>query len=159
MNINVRNEAEEFVQNLVGKSLKYGQKFGDTELYDLGFGPEREIEYHDGEKRILPEYILHIMCDFDIVWRNGIKRVDEYDGNTPGEEFATDIKKLIGMDVLKVELRDKNDFWIDFGDYWMVIFTEESEEESWRLFTSGEQGIHLVASAVELDLQKDDYNE
>lgn len=159
MNINVRNEAEEFVQNLVGKSLKYGQKFGDTELYDLGFGPEREIEFWDGEKRILPEYILHIMCDFDIVWRNGINRVDEYDGNTPGEEFATDIKKLIGLDVLKVELREKNDLLIDFGDYWMVIFTEENDEESWRLFTPGEQGIHLVASAIELDLNKDDCDE
>ena len=50
------------------------------------------------------------------------------------------------FDIEKIELNNKNDLKIDFGDVYIVFYTIEDGDESWRFFTSKEEDPHLVAS-------------
>ena len=68
------------------------------------------------------------------------------DGDTPGKQFRAEIQPLLGLAVERVAVSDKNDVWLDFGDYWVVFATFENEEESWRFFASDISAPYLVAS-------------
>ena len=43
-------------------------------------------------------------------------------------------------------MSDKNDLWIDLGDYWIVIATFENNEESWCFFTFDSANLFLSVS-------------
>ena len=66
--------------------------------------------------------------------------------DTPSEIFQKEVERLIGLCPKRVGLSDKNDLWLDFGDYWVVFATFEDGEESWRLFTPGSAEPHWVVS-------------
>ena len=136
--------ALEYLQNLVDQSLRYGIKSPNMDLYDFGFNNAIDVSnLHENKKST---YVLHIMCRFKVIWKKGAHRVDRYYEDTPCEKFHSEIKKLIGMKVLRVALSDKNDLWLDFGDCWVVFITFENGEESWRFFTSSIDDPHLVSS-------------
>lgn len=152
MGKNERQRALAFLQRLINQPLCYGIKSPDMDLYDFGFGKHTEIVNWRNEKQDVCVFTLHVTCRFKIIWRNGKRRVDKYYEDTPCEEFHSEIKRLIGLHVKRVGLSDKNDLWLDFGDYWVVFVTFEDVEESWCFFTFDESNTYLVASDSYLDL-------
>lgn len=148
----INPEALEFLQMLVNQPLSYGIKSPDMDLYDFGFGRLIEVTDRHNRGKKVAAYTLHATCRFKVIWRNGERRVDKYDEDTPCEQFHSEIKRLIGLNVKRVALSEKNDLWFDFGDYWMVFATFENGEESWRFFTFLDSDTpHLVASDSWLD--------
>ena len=139
-------DALEFLRTLVNLSLCYGLKSPDTDLYDFGFGNMVNIMNPYGGGKEVCTHILHVICRFKVIWKNGERRVDKYYEYTPCEKFHSEVQRLLGMKVRRVALSDKNDLWLDFGDYWVVFATFENGEESWRFFTSDIDGPHLVVS-------------
>ena len=144
-------DALSFVQILVGKMLCYGIKSPDTDLYDFGFSQKKHVD--DPWEIPVEEHdlILHATCNFDVVCKNGIRRVDKYHADTPCEEFNSEITNIIGLCVKRVAVGTGNNLWLDFGDYWVVFITFDDGEESWRLFSPIEDGKHLVATNINLD--------
>ena len=139
-------EALEFLQTLIDQQLCYGLKSQDLDLYDFGFGNmvgdvNSYERYQEG-----CTHIIHAICRFKVIWKNGEHRVDRYQENTSSEKFCTEIKRLIGLKVIRIALSDKNDLWLDLGDYWVVFATYENNEESWRFFALNQDIPHLVAS-------------
>lgn len=139
-------DALEFLQTLVDHQLCYGLKSPDMDLYDFGFGNTIDIINRQKNERESCTHILHVICRFKVIWKNGERRVDIYYEDTPCEKFNCEIERLIGLKVVRVALSDKHDLWLDFGDCWMVFATFENEEESWRIFTPSTDAPHLVAS-------------
>lgn len=139
-------DALEFLRTLVDQPLCYGLKSPDTDLYDFGFGNmvNATSPYRGGKE--VGTLILHVTCRFKVIWKNGECRVDKYHEDTPCEKFHSEVMRLVGLKVRRVALSDKNDLWLDLGDYWIVFATFENGEESWRFFTSGIDAPHLVAS-------------
>jgi len=106
-----------FLDSIIGRKLAYAIKSPDTELYDFGFGEEREME----DKRMLPPYILHVLCRFKIIHKDGSTKVQICHEDTTPNVFNKKIEPLIGLSVKRVGLSDKNDLWLDFGAYWVVF--------------------------------------
>lgn len=151
MDISVRMDALDFLNTLIGQPLLYVLKSPDTELYDLGFGDIVEVVDWCMQQRKISTYIIHALCRFKVIWRNGEHRIDSYYEDTPCEEVYSKINRLVGLKVSRVGLSDKNDLWLDLGDCWVVFATYENGEESWRFFTSDNSIHHLVASDRWLD--------
>ena len=139
-------EALEFLQALVDLPLCYGLKYSDTELYELGFGKMDIVTTRYGNEKKVCTHILHILCRFKVIWKNGERKVDKYYEDTPSEKFHSEAERIVGLKVRRVALSDKNDLWLDLDDCWIVFATSEDGEESWRFFTSNEDATHLVAS-------------
>ena len=144
-------KAFDYLQILVGQPLQYALKSPDTELYDFGFGAFVAVRDYHGKDREICTHILHATCRFKVIWRNGENRVDKYYEDTPSEEFHSAIKRIVGLKVVRIGLSDKNDLWIDFGDYWIVFATFEDSEESWRFFTAYDDMPHMVVSDSFID--------
>lgn len=138
-----------FLDSIIGQKLAYAIKSPDTELYDFGFGEERETE----DKRMLPPYILHVLCRFKIIHKDGSTKVQICHEDTTPNVFNKKIEPLIGLSVKRVGLSDKNDLWLDFGAYWVVFATFEEDDEAWRFFISGSDEPHLVATSNVLEFQ------
>ena len=138
-----------FLDSIIGQKLAYAIKSPDTELYDFGFGKERETE----DKRMLPPYILHVLCRFKIIHKDGSRKVNICHEDTTPNVFNKKIEPLIGLSVQRVGLSDKNDLWLDFGAYWVVFATFEEDDEAWRFFISGSDEPHLVATSNVLEFQ------
>jgi hypothetical protein len=146
METSIRQDAVDFLHSLTEQPLLYAIKSPDTDLYDFGFGELVEVVSRRGSKRKIGTHILHAICRFKVIWKNGEHRVDKYYEDTSFEKFHAEIQHLFGLKVKRVALSDKNDLWLDFGDYWIVFATYENGEESWRFFTSNVDVPHLVAS-------------
>ncbi len=142
-----RAQALSYLENLVGKPLRYGIKSHDTELYDFGFGESIEITDHQ-KRRNIYLHNLHILCDFKVIDKTNRGSYKIYYGNTEKHKFESDIQRIIGLKVKRVSLSDKNDLWLDFGSNWVVFVTCEDAEESWRYFIWGKKNPHLVVSDV-----------
>lgn len=138
-----------FLDSIIGQKLAYAIKSPNTELYDFGFGEERETE----DKRMLPPYILHVLCRFKIIHKEGSRKVQICHEDTTPEAFNKKIEPLIGLSVQRVGLSNKNDLWLDFGAYWVVFATFEEDDEAWRFFISGSDEPHLVATSNVLEFQ------
>ena len=136
----------EFLQNLTAQSLCYATKSPDTELYEFGFGSIVESCRLDSPTGKIGTYILHVICRFKIIQKTEENQVFRYYEDTPAQKFGSDIQALIGLKVQRVGLSEKNDLWLDFGNYWVVFATFENYEESWRLFVADANAPHLVAS-------------
>lgn len=140
-----REDAMLFLQSLVNQPLCYGVKSPDTELYEFGFGSLVETVGLRGEKKCCT-YILHIMCRFKIIYKKEKRPTTQYYEDTPCEKFLSEFQHLIGLNVKRIALSDKNDLWLDLGDYWIVFATCENGEESWRYFTKNQEIPHLIAA-------------
>ena len=137
----LRNTAELYVQQLKDKYLCYGIKSPDIDLYDFGFSGQMEAKQNSNN---CFWYILHITCEFKVIWKN--KCIEYYDANTNTSQFSANIQKLIGLKVQRVTLSEKHDLWLDLGKYWVVFIAFETGLESWRFFTSSKEDAHLVVS-------------
>ena len=146
MEMSIRAKALNFLHVLIKQPLIYAIKSPDTELYDFGFGQPVEVLNQQGKQKIIGTYTLHALCRFKVICRSCEHKVDKYYEDTPCEKFHSEINRLIGLKVRRVELSNKNDLWLDFGNYWVVFATFENGEESWRVFTSNIDIPHLVAS-------------
>lgn len=145
-------KALKYIRALVDEPLCYGLKSPDMDLYDFGFGQFEEVIDSNGKRKVCT-HTLHITCRFEIIERIGKCHIHRYYEDTPSDKFNSDVKRLIGYCVKRVALSDKNDLWLDFGDYWIVFATVEDGEESWRLFSPGIDEPHLVGSDLWLDFQ------
>lgn len=142
-----KESALEFLGILVNKPLCYGLKSPDTELYDFGFGELIKVIDRRNKEKVVANYSLHITCRFRIIKKKGDCRTNKcYYEDTPCDVFHSEIKNLVGLCVKRLALSEKNDLWLDFGDYWVVFATFEDGEESWRFFTTNTNEPHLVAS-------------
>lgn len=160
-----KEDAERFLQVLVGKSLSGAFKSCDMELYVFGFGNEVKFINFRGEEATANELALHVLCRFKIMNRVE-KRARNYYEDTSAEKFRENIDKLIGLQVTRVGLSEKNDLWLDIGDYWVVFATWDDQDEaeyedaanreSWRFFSRVEKDSpHLVASSTGVELVHD----
>lgn len=140
-----QEQALHYLENLVGQPLRYGLKSSDTEMYDFGFGEIVEAINYWGKTRSVNLHNLHILCNFRVIYR-AKKGHKTYYADTPKREFESDIQDMVGHSVKRVALSEKNDLWLDFGDYWVVFATNEDAEESWRYFIMGEDNPHLVVA-------------
>ena len=147
-----RQNAFNYLCTLVGNPMLYAVKSPDTELYAFGLGKLVEAVSFRGRKKEIGTHILHVTCRFKVIWKNGEHRVDIYYEDTPCEKFHSEVKRLVGLKVKRVALSDKNDLWLDFGEYWLVFATFEDGKESWRFFTSDDEDPHLVASHCSLHI-------
>lgn len=147
---NVKKNAIIFLQSLVNQSLCYGLKSSDMDLYDFGFANLVDSDSWNNE---LCTHFLHILCRFKVIFKANKQPTKKYYEDTPGEEFFFDIQRLLGLKVRRVALSDKNDLWLDLGDYWVVFATFENDEESWRFFTADTNSPHLVVSNSWLEFQ------
>lgn len=139
--------AYERMQAIVGKPLKFGHMLPTIGMFDFGFGDLIDIPTNSiGKTRKVCMYALHAVCGFDVVWKNGQRRVERLYWDSPKELFDDIVKELIGLCVKRITLSDKNDLWIDLRDYWVVFLTFENDEESWRFFTPYSSEAHLVVS-------------
>ena len=163
-----REEALSCLRRLLGQPLLYGYKFPQwCDLYEFGFGRLVEDERHDdfsdldlpkimrdafceGGKRA--EFVLHAVCPIKVVWRGEERRVDLFDEETERETFRSVASRLAGASITRIELSDKQDLWLDLGEFWLVFVTSENEEESWRFFTADGKAAHLVASSARIEL-------
>lgn len=143
MNDYVDYNVAEFVQMLVGKSLYYCLKSPDTELYDLGF-----LDNNCKTKEVTEcdELALHAICCFKLIIPNSSCRSILFDAETSRNQVNSQFKSLIGLPIKRIALSEKNDLWLDFGNYWLVFITSEDGEESWRLFDPNSDAPHLVAT-------------
>lgn len=139
-------KAVAFLETLLNQPLCYGVKSPDLDLYELGFGRPTLIANLPKESRKVCSYVLHITCRFKIIQKTGGNSVDTYYEDTSQERFHSEIRRLIGLVVKRIALSEKNDLWLDFGDYWMVFATVENGEESWRFFMPNKDIPHLVVS-------------
>lgn len=151
METSIRQSAIEFLHKLTGRPLLYALKSPDTELYDFGFGELIEVTNRRGQRKKVGTLTLHVLCRFELIWRNDERRVDIYYEDTPCDKFHSEVQHLLGQKVWRVALSDKNDLWLDFGDYWAVFATYENGKESWRFFIPNTDFPHLVASNSWLD--------
>ena len=141
MTENSRERAIAFLQSLVGQSLSYAIKSPDMDLYNFGFGDSLQ-------------YILHVVCRLKVIWKDGSSRRDCYDEDTPSDIFSRAIEQILGAPVKRIELSDKNDLWLDCGEFWIVFATFENGEESWRVFAANGVGKHLVAADIRATARK-----
>lgn len=142
-------DAIEFLNSIVNQRLCYGIKSPDLDLYDFGFSNGVSVPNLQEEIIKSCTCFIHATCRFKVVWRSTERRVDKYCEDTPCEIFHSEITRLVGLRVKRVELRDKNDLLLDFGDCWVVFVTFEDEKESWRFFSSDKRMPHLVVSGYE----------
>lgn len=154
MNSNSNLHALKYLQTLVGQPINYAYKASDLDLYDFGFGSTIEKLNWQGEECQVCSFVLHATCRFEIIHRpNGVtKCVERFYEDTLSEDFRSSICRLFGLKVMRVALSDKNDLWLDFGEYWIVFATFENGEESWRFFALAKDMPHLVASNLWLDM-------
>jgi len=150
--MSIKQDAVDFLHTLIGKPLLYAIKSPDTELYDFGFGELVEVVNRHGKRKKIGTQILHALCRFKVIWRIDDQRVDVYYEDTPCDKFYAEFERLIGMEVRRIELSDKNDLWLDFGTCWVVFATFENEEESWRFFTAQKDCPHVVAADSWLEI-------
>lgn len=142
------NSSDKLIDALVGKQFRYGFKSPDMDLYDLGFGCDIVFMNADGKRQEACQFALHLVGGIFAYWKDG--RKEEFYGNTHPSAFQKSIQNLIGENVRRVALSDKNDLWLDLGQCNIVIVTLDSGDESWRLFTPGADAPHLVASNISL---------
>lgn len=145
MDCTIREDALKYLQAIVGQPIGYGIKSPDLDLYDFGFGNAIEIWNAGDVLGGRYSFVLHAICSFKIVEKS-TQRAFRYYGDSLPEKFHFYFKSLLGLRVEKIELNNKNDLKIDFGDVYIVFYTIEDGDESWRFFTSKEEDPHLVAS-------------
>lgn len=137
-----RDEANIYLQKLIGQPLCYGIKSYDMDLYDLGFG---EAANH-------PAFAIHSTSEIKLIQRTQDKKTKIFNGNSCYIDFSNNINPLIGLSVERIALSDKNDLWLDLNKYWIVFITREDQEESWRFFEPRSKLPHLVVSDTWLEM-------
>ena len=147
------NDAASIMQVLVGKTLQYGYLYPSFGMFDFGFGNIQNVPSDVScNAKTVYEYALHVLCEFDIVWKNGSKFVKRFCWDSPKASFEHTINHLIGLEIRRVALSDNNDLWLDLGDYWIVFITYDNNKESWRFFSPYSSDPHLVVSTIQCSL-------
>ena len=136
-----------YIENLLNVPLCAAQKSPDTELYEFIFGEPIINQTPKNEKKN-ETYVLHVVCEFDIIFRKE-KRIKHFDSNTDHKEFHKCVELCINKLIHRVAINETNQLWLDFGDIWVVLIPLENGEEAWRFFEL-RNGPHLVASNLEL---------
>ncbi len=142
-----RTKALKYLNVLVDTTLCYGIKSPNLDLFDFGFGELKEFQDSRGKIRKTSSYVLHAMCPFKLMLQDGTKRIKLFDAEVSCEKFNEFYKGWQDFSVKKVGLSDKNDLYLDFGDFWLVFITAENNIESWRFFETNNLNSHLVVAS------------
>ena len=145
------NEIEKIAMDgickIVGEPFMFGMKFSDTDLYIFGFGEPKE------NARLNCEYRIHLLCSFKIVWRNPKRESEIFYSDSSEIEFDLAFERLKGRRVRNVQFLGKvNDLVIDLGDCYILIYTVDSDEESYRYFRLNSDEPHIVVSYNWIDI-------
>ncbi len=140
------------IKKLIGTQLQYGIKSVDSDLYQLGFGEIVAQEVWNGSLLEINKYAIHFTSALLVYWKDG--NTNEFYADTSPKEFDFAILQMIGCQVSRIALSDKNDLWIDLGICSIVIVTYDDAEESWRLFQPRTNNPHLIASSCSLTLDE-----
>lgn len=141
-----KDAAEGILKPMLGQPLHYSRVHIEYDMFEFGFGPLFRQLGPNGMYRMVCPYTIHTQVPYLTIKDRKRRRAKDYYWDTTPEVFYRGTKKLIGLEVKRVGLSEKNDLWIDLGDYWIVFPTYENGEESWRFFTPGSDRPHLVAS-------------
>lgn len=151
--VDVYEQAMEYLQLLVGQKLDHGFKASDFDLFDLGFGKLVGVTNCKGKKRIVNYFVLHVMCGLRLIHKSDPARSIDFSIDTLREDFDVYVEKLKGAEVKRVRIRRSNDLWIDLGEYWMIAKPFLDDEESWCYFTFEEDSPYLAASSQWLEMR------
>ena len=152
MGSNTNLSPMDYLNSIIAQPLVYAMKSPDTELYDFGFGEPVLHPCRNGDLRQIAMYSLHALCRFELIDKTGSNTTTKFYEDTPSGQFQGTIAPVLGRRVKRIALSEKNDLWIDFGEYWIVFVSFENEEESWRFFSADREMPHLVASNIALEL-------
>ena len=145
------------LQTLVGESLAYGFKSPDCDLYDLGFGTLIDVIHLNGRVQKKTTFVIHAVCPIKVI-KPKVKKAKWFYEDASAEKFQSWVQTATGLVVEKVGLSDKNDLWLDLGEYWIVFVTNDQVEndcfEDWRFFMANQVKPHLVASAFSAYMTK-----
>lgn len=147
-----QSDALVILNKLIGQPFLYGIQSPDVVLFDLGFGDYMSVKKMMGSECEVASYTLHAVCGIKIIHTKVSLQTEEFIGNSP-QEFNSSIQQLIGNTILRIALSSKNDLWLDLDDYWLVLVTNEDNQESWRCFTPSSTQNHLVASDTWIHLE------
>lgn len=147
-----QSDALVILNKLIGQPFLYGIQSPDVVLFDLGFGDYMSVKKMMGSECEVASYTLHAICGIKIIHPKVSRQTEEFIGNS-SQEFNSSIQKLIGNTVMRIALSSKNDLWLDLGDYWLVLVTNEDKEESWRYFTPNSTQNHMVVSDAWIRLE------
>ena len=141
-----QEQLENTAQRLTGTKLAYAEKNADNESFDFGFGETAGKDF---------TYALHVTCSFDVIPRDEAleagERVRVFGYDASAAEFQNYISAFFGKEIIRVAVNEKNDLWLDLGDYWVVFDTDEySDDEAWRLTETASGAPALIASGMEL---------
>ena len=155
--VSKRLNAECELRKLVGCPLCYGLKSPNMDLYDFGFGECKEVIDWRGGKKLLSTYVIHAVCGIKILRHHQNSGSVIYTGDSDSELFHNDIQKLLGLTVNRIALSEKNDLWLDLGEYWLILITYEDEKESWRYFAYDIPSIDVIASSRTIEIIQGSY--
>ncbi len=137
-----KQQALSELQVLVGLPMGYAiDAEGWEDLIRVGFGDPADVP-----RDVNPyQYELHVMCPFKLIWREE-KRKEMFWEYSSQDMYLPSFRKLVGHEIKRVGLSDKNDLWLDLGFCWIVFCTYDDGEESWRFMSVHEDSPHLYAS-------------
>lgn len=147
-------DANQLVQAILNMPLQYGFFYREIGMFDFGFG--NKIGFTQSEidvKRCVHEYALHVICEYDVVWKNGQRCVKRFNWDTELSAFHAVVSDIVGLVVKRITIDEANKLWIDLGKYWIVLLPLQSKVESWRFFSPYTEKAHLVATDSSLFLQ------
>ncbi len=139
---------------LCNQPINYIVKSPDMDMYDFGFGQDVITIDFNGLSTKVSKYVLHAVCNIEVMWRDKTRKSDLFFEDTPVEKATTLASCISGFKVKRVALSDKNDLWLDLGLCWIIFITNEDDEESWRFFSfSSADNAHIVATSTCLCLE------
>lgn len=142
------------MQELVGQPLRSGFKVADCELYHLGFGGEVWFTSKlTGETIPTDQYVLHMLWEIAVFRKADRELISLFECDTPPEEFAAFVEKMLGSTVKRVKLLSEHFLLLDFGEIVVVMRTDEDGGESWRFFRGGGRSAHMVATYNGIEIE------
>ncbi len=146
------DKARERVKVIEGLQVAYAIKSDHLDLYDFGFGEEKEAFFDRilNKMRILPPYALHATCCFMVHRADGTRRF--FDETVTKVEFAEVEKEIVGKVVHRADITPKHRLVLYIDDMVYVFIPFDNDMESWRLFSDDKNERHLVVSRYTIGL-------
>ena len=138
------------LNKLVGQKVQYAKKSPDTELYDIGFGEMRKTIMYNGS-----EHSVSTLCRIKVVFCESSlkKQIKWFDSVSSSEEFSHIENNIIGLEVISIDVNERNCLKVDLGQWVLVFFPNGDDEESWRFFSPYSEEPHLVVSNSWIEIE------
>ena len=101
-------DANQLVQAILNMPLQNGFYYREIGMFDFGFG--NKIGFNQSEidgKRCVHEYALHVICEYDVVWKNGQRCVKRFNWDTELSAFHAVVSDIVGLVVKRITIDEK----------------------------------------------------